>query len=94
MSLVYWVAHSSQRAAAKIYLIAVGHPQQTRYIDPMFDQCWADIVEDGPTLGRCVMFAGSPFKTRYHGYDLLPLHGTLGQTLVKVGPEYKILVEY
>ena len=25
-------------------------PQQTRHIDPMLDQCWADVVDGGPTL--------------------------------------------
>ena len=33
-------------------------PQQTRYIDAMFGQCWANVVDGGPTLGRCVVFAG------------------------------------
>ena len=35
--------------------------QQTQQTYPMFDQCWANVVDGGPTLvkhHRCVMFAG------------------------------------
>ena len=34
------------------------HSQQTRHVDPMLGQCWVDVVDGGPTLGRCVVFAG------------------------------------
>ena len=30
--------------------------QQTQVIQSMLDQCWASIVDGGPTLGRCLVF--------------------------------------
>ena len=26
------------------------YPQQTRHVEPMLVQCWADVVDGGPTL--------------------------------------------
>ena len=34
-------------------------PQQTRDIHPMLNQCWASVIEGGPTLGGCLVFVGS-----------------------------------
>ena len=39
-------------------------PQQTRHIDPMLEQCWADVVDGGPTLVQ-------------HWVDVLCLSGRL-----------------
>ena len=52
---VFVTAHSAvaflgkYRSYSQIYIITV-MSQQTRYIYPMFDQCWANVIDGGPTL--------------------------------------------
>ena len=36
--------------------------QQTRDIDPMLVRRWASVVDGGPLLARCIVFAGIRFK--------------------------------
>ena len=51
--------------------------QQTQHIYPMFDQCWVNVVDDGPTLVKhwvdvsCVL--GRPYSRNPLAYDHLPV---------------------
>ena len=37
------------------------YPASTTHRSKKLDQCWANGVDGGPTLDRCVMFAGIVF---------------------------------
>ena len=47
------------------------HSQQTQDIEPMLDQCWADVVDDGPALNQ-------------HCFNVSCLLGSLAGCLYKV----------
>ena len=38
--------------------LGIGPTQQTRGVGPMLGLCWASVVDDGPTLGQRLVFAG------------------------------------
>ena len=43
--------------AGKVYCMChSGDLQQTRSVDQMLVQCWANVVDGGPTLGQLIVF--------------------------------------